>query len=112
MFSTIFCCLSVSRIPVGLVSMILLTVHQLLLTGYGLTDFIQNDNRDGIVAANKEGIISLLGYLSLHLMFVEIGKFVLKIRQVNNYSRCCVCKVLAESNNSCFCFQGVHWHNG
>lgn len=80
MFSTIFCCVSLSRIRVGIVAFVLLIVHQYLLTYQGLTDFILNDDREGLFAANKEGIISIFGYLSLHLLFVEIAKFALKKR--------------------------------
>jgi phosphatidylinositol glycan class W len=54
--------------------------HQICLTFFGLTNFIQNDDRNGLLAANKEGIISLLGYLSLHLFFVEVGRFLFRMR--------------------------------
>ncbi|CAG2110517.1 unnamed protein product, partial [Medioppia subpectinata] len=45
----------------------------------GLSEFIQNDNRNGLFAANKEGILSLFGYISLYLIFVEIGKYIVNL---------------------------------
>jgi phosphatidylinositol glycan class W len=75
-----FCCLFSSKVNIGLTAIILLIFHQICLTFFGLSTFIQNDDRNGLLAANKEGIISLLGYLSLHLFFVEVGRFLLRMR--------------------------------
>ena len=46
--------------------------HQILLSA-GLSKFIRNDDRDNLFAANKEGIISLFGFIPLYIFSVEIG---------------------------------------
>lgn len=46
--------------------------HQVLLSA-GLSNFIQNNTRDDLFSANKEGIISLFGFISLYVISVEIG---------------------------------------
>jgi len=55
-----------------------LTVYQITLSKYGLIEYIHSDDRDlnSITSANKEGIFSLIGYWSLHLLGVAIGTFI------------------------------------
>lgn len=43
-------------------------VYQLLLQNWSLTDYMMSSTREGLVAANKEGIVSLLGYIPLYLI--------------------------------------------
>lgn len=49
--------------------------HQVLLSA-GLSSFIQNDVRTNLVSANKEGIISLFGFIPLYVISVEIGSII------------------------------------
>lgn len=47
---------------------------------YNMTDVLLNDNRLGFLLANKEGICSCLGYLSLYFAAVHLGSFLFKPR--------------------------------
>lgn len=49
--------------------------YQVLLSA-GLSSFIQNDVRTNLVSANKEGIISLFGFIPLYVISVEIGSII------------------------------------
>ncbi|KAK2460809.1 hypothetical protein APHAL10511_007279 [Amanita phalloides] len=51
--------------------------HQLLLSYAHLQEYIFNAPRISWVSANKEGIISLTGYLSIHLLGLSIGTLIL-----------------------------------
>jgi phosphatidylinositol glycan class W len=55
-----------------------LTVYQYILSKYKLIEYIHSDDRDvsSIISANKEGIFSLIGYWSLHLLGIAIGTFI------------------------------------
>lgn len=77
MFSTIICCIIKRTKLIVIVSFLLLVFHQTILSYGEVNKFIQNDDRNGLFAANKEGIISLSGYLSLHLIYVAIGRYLL-----------------------------------
>lgn len=52
------------------------TLHQVLLNK-GLMDYIFSAPRVGIVSANKEGLVSLTGYLAIHLLGLSIGTLIL-----------------------------------
>lgn len=81
LFATCFFIFRPRRLSTIKFALSLLLVHQLALK-LGLAKYIQNDkNRgDSIIAANKDGIISLLGYVALYLIFVEIGNHIYKNR--------------------------------
>lgn len=53
-------------------SLSILSIHQVLLCA-GLSKFIQNDDRGSLFSANKEGLISLFGFIPLYIISVEIG---------------------------------------
>lgn len=58
-------------------------LYQISLTSYSLNDIIISGfdgrgGRNGIIEANREGIFSCIGYLSLYLIGIEIGKQILK----------------------------------
>eukprot|EP01112_Ceratiomyxa_fruticulosa_P009892 TRINITY_DN2596_c0_g1_i1.p1 TRINITY_DN2596_c0_g1~~TRINITY_DN2596_c0_g1_i1.p1 ORF type:complete len:515 (+),score=60.02 TRINITY_DN2596_c0_g1_i1:165-1709(+) len=63
--------------PSALFSLILgsslMAVYQIALSFFGLEDYIMNHPRDSIFAANKEGLFSLVGYLSIYLLGTTIG---------------------------------------
>jgi len=60
---------------------IVLIVYQVALNN-GLTDWIQNAPRVDLISANKEGLCSCIGYFSLYLMAVPIGRIL--YRTVDN----------------------------
>ena len=66
-------------LPHGLAAIVIATGYQLLLSRAGLRDFIiygpaGDYSRDGLLSANREGIISCLGHLAMFFAGVEIGK--------------------------------------
>lgn len=65
-------------IPSLVIGIATIVVYQYTLSNYGLIEYIHTDERDlgSIASANKEGIFSLVGYWSLHLLGVAIGTFI------------------------------------
>ena len=57
-------------LPLAFVIMI---VYELALVEYGLEEYIFYAPREDFVSANREGIASLVGYLSLNLIGIGIG---------------------------------------
>lgn len=57
----------------------LTAVHQLGLSIPGLTTFLLNNSRPNILAANKEGLASLPGYLAIFLMGLSAGEHILTL---------------------------------
>jgi phosphatidylinositol glycan class W len=51
-----------------------LVAYQALLLRTPLTAYVMSDVRDGLLAANKEGIVSLLGYIPLYLLSEEASR--------------------------------------
>uniref|UniRef100_A0A914VQN9 Phosphatidylinositol-glycan biosynthesis class W protein n=1 Tax=Plectus sambesii TaxID=2011161 RepID=A0A914VQN9_9BILA len=51
--------------------------YQYMLSEYGLERWIMSEQtgRDGLIAANREGICSLFGYLSLYFAAAQVGAF-------------------------------------
>ncbi|XP_023227525.1 phosphatidylinositol-glycan biosynthesis class W protein-like isoform X2 [Centruroides sculpturatus] len=64
----------------GLLSVVIITIYQYMLSGCKLNNYLFSDQRDNIFQANKEGLYSLLGYISLYFAGVELGKFFSKSR--------------------------------
>ncbi|KAF8635696.1 hypothetical protein AX15_000321 [Amanita polypyramis BW_CC] len=52
-------------------------VHQIFLSCADLQDYVLNAPRISWISANKEGIVSLPGYLSIHLLGLSIGTLIL-----------------------------------
>jgi len=75
-FATLFCVwvsadvvhAYVPRQYIPWVALALLVAYQTALTTTGLTDYIFSDYRADIISANKEGILSLCGYVPLYLL--------------------------------------------
>ncbi|CAG8482626.1 7672_t:CDS:2 [Acaulospora morrowiae] len=53
--------------------------YQIALSWFGLQDYIQYAPRTNLVSANKEGIFSLWGYLSIFLLALDVGHYVLPL---------------------------------
>ncbi|XP_054715087.1 phosphatidylinositol-glycan biosynthesis class W protein-like [Uloborus diversus] len=64
----------------GVLSMITMVLHQWLLLKGGLTSFVLSDDRRNLFEENKEGICSLLGFMSLYLYGIELGSLLWKTR--------------------------------
>ncbi|KAJ7226797.1 GWT1-domain-containing protein [Mycena pura] len=52
-------------------------LQQLALSKLGLKEYVKTAPRINLISANKEGIASLLGYLSIHTLGISIGTIVL-----------------------------------
>lgn len=56
----------------------LMITYELVLKEYELDRFIFYAPREDFVSANREGIASLVGYLSLQMIGIGIGNFMYK----------------------------------
>ncbi|CAG8798395.1 3648_t:CDS:2, partial [Cetraspora pellucida] len=54
-------------------------LYQIILYGLGLEDYILNAPRTDLISSNKEGICSFWGYLSIFLVALDIGHYILPV---------------------------------
>lgn len=64
-------------LPISSLGLILAISHQMTLSQGGLMDYILLAPRDSWISSNKEGIISLTGYLAIHLLGLSAGTVLL-----------------------------------
>lgn len=64
----------------GTAALVLSVVHELILRFGGLQNFIFNGHRDHLLAMNKEGLASLVGYTALFLLGCAYGCMVQGVR--------------------------------
>ncbi|XP_035232196.1 phosphatidylinositol-glycan biosynthesis class W protein-like isoform X2 [Stegodyphus dumicola] len=64
----------------GFLAVVTIVLHQLLLSQMDLTLFVLSDARDTFIRANKEGIVSLLGFISLYFFGVQLGSLLWRSR--------------------------------
>ncbi|KAG6380285.1 GWT1-domain-containing protein [Boletus reticuloceps] len=67
----------IKYVPISLLGLWIAVLHQFALSFMGLEAFLLKAPRSNIIYANKEGLISLLGYLSLHIMGLSLGTIIL-----------------------------------
>ncbi|WWD19548.1 hypothetical protein CI109_104009 [Kwoniella shandongensis] len=65
----------------SVLGVIISLLQQILLTLFNLQPFLLSPSRPNILAANKEGISSLPGYLTIFLIGVETGEHVLRLTE-------------------------------
>jgi len=65
------------RVPISLVGVLLAISHQTALSFFGLESFVLHAPRTDLISANKEGLVSLTGYLSIHLLGLSAGTLIL-----------------------------------
>ncbi|CAE6535070.1 unnamed protein product [Rhizoctonia solani] len=65
------------HLPLSLLGLALTLVHQIVLTNTSLQDWALGSNRTNLFDQNKEGIVSFIGYLSIHLLGMAIGTLIL-----------------------------------
>ena len=58
----------------GVLGAVLLVVHQLCLSQLGLGDFILHAGRSSWIEQNREGVASVVGYLSLYLLALQLAQ--------------------------------------
>lgn len=84
-------------LPVGLswfFALLIAVTYQYILDTTGLKDFILHNNDRGasFIHANKEGIFSLAGYVSIYLAGVHVGRYVMQRRvTVKEWIRALLC---------------------
>ncbi|KAF9164231.1 Glucosaminyl phosphatidylinositol (GlcN-PI) nositol acylation protein [Actinomortierella ambigua] len=74
-FVTLFRSLA-DHVRFSVVGISIACLYQIFLY-YGLEDYIQNAPRVDLISMNKEGIFSFAGYLSIFLMGIDVGLYVL-----------------------------------
>lgn len=72
-------------LPYALCSVLLASLHQLSLsqgggTGYVLLGPSGDGSRLGLLSANREGVVSCVGYLAVYTGSIELGKFLFRRR--------------------------------
>jgi len=58
----------------NLFALVSLVLYEFALNVFGLKEFILYGPRDSFVAANREGICSLIGYISITLIGISFGR--------------------------------------
>ncbi|KAG7448680.1 GWT1-domain-containing protein [Guyanagaster necrorhizus] len=65
------------RVPISMLGILIAMCQQLGLSVFGLQNIVLFAPRAGFLSANKEGIVSLLGYLAVHLLGLSTGTLIL-----------------------------------
>jgi len=65
-----------AHVPVSAMGALAVMSHQVVLS-FGLRDYVLFSSRTNLLTANKEGIGSLMGYLSIHLFGLSMGTMIL-----------------------------------
>jgi len=78
------------------VSVVLLIAYQCLLSLGGWTEYILFAPRDSFFAANREGLISNIGYFCLYLIGVQLGHHCMQIKSISMWWRTCVFLLLTS----------------
>ncbi|ESK91702.1 gpi-anchored wall transfer protein 1 [Moniliophthora roreri MCA 2997] len=62
---------------VTFIGVVIAILHQLALSKFGLQEYVLNASRVNVLSANKEGVVSLTGYLAIHLLGLTTGTLIL-----------------------------------
>ncbi|WVR00286.1 hypothetical protein IAU59_007429 [Kwoniella sp. CBS 9459] len=65
----------------SLLGVMISLAQQLVLSHLGLQDFLLSSARPGLIGANKEGLASLPGYISIYLLGLATGEHVLRLTE-------------------------------
>ncbi|KAH9988774.1 GWT1-domain-containing protein [Russula compacta] len=66
----------ITSMSISLLGLLVATAHQLSLSA-GLTSYVLDAPRKTLISANKEGLVSLTGYLALHLLGLSTGTIII-----------------------------------
>ncbi|KAI0301405.1 GWT1-domain-containing protein [Russula brevipes] len=66
----------VASMPISFLGLLVASAHQLSLSA-GLTSYVLNAPRQTLISANKEGLVSLVGYLAIHLLGLSTGTLII-----------------------------------
>ena len=70
-----------------LISIVLMLAYEFSLTTMGLKNFIFYGPRTDLISANREGIFSTFGYLSISLLGITYGRLIYQILYVKSQSK-------------------------
>ncbi|KLO07820.1 GWT1-domain-containing protein [Schizopora paradoxa] len=73
----VLCHKAMTHASISFVGFSIALVHQLALSLTPLQEYTLNAGRIGIISSNKEGLVSLLGYLAMHLIGLATGTVLL-----------------------------------
>ncbi|QRV98928.1 hypothetical protein RhiJN_26947 [Ceratobasidium sp. AG-Ba] len=65
------------HIPLSILGLFVTLVHQIVLNNTPLQLWALGNDRSSLLSQNKEGIVSFVGYLALHLLGLAIGTLIL-----------------------------------
>ncbi|KAH9015069.1 GWT1-domain-containing protein [Lactarius hengduanensis] len=65
-----------TTVPISLLGLLVALAHQLSLSA-GLASYVLDAPRQSLISANKEGLVSLTGYLAIHLLGLSTGTLVI-----------------------------------
>ncbi|KAJ2919754.1 hypothetical protein MD484_g653, partial [Candolleomyces efflorescens] len=65
------------HLPISLLGILVGVAQQVALSHYGLKDYVLHAARTSLISANKEGLVSLPGYLAVHLLGLSAGTLIL-----------------------------------
>ncbi|KAI9438149.1 GWT1-domain-containing protein [Lactarius indigo] len=65
-----------TTVPISLLGLLVALAHQLSLSA-GLMSYVLDAPRQSLISANKEGLVSLTGYLAIHLLGLSTGTLVI-----------------------------------
>ncbi|KAF8161344.1 GWT1-domain-containing protein [Crassisporium funariophilum] len=65
------------RLPISFVGVIIGIAQQIALSHFALKEYVLTAPRTSLISANKEGLVSLLGYLAIHLLGLSAGTLIL-----------------------------------
>ncbi|KIM82775.1 hypothetical protein PILCRDRAFT_820061 [Piloderma croceum F 1598] len=67
----------ITNIPISLLGSLVAVIHQIALSFFELEQYVLISSRTNLISANKEGIVSLTGYLAIHLLGLSTGTILL-----------------------------------
>ncbi|KAF5310303.1 hypothetical protein D9611_012038 [Ephemerocybe angulata] len=65
------------HLPISMIGISVAVAQQAALSQYGLKEYVLNAPRTTLISANKEGLVSLPGYLAIHLLGLSAGTLIL-----------------------------------
>ncbi|KAG0958348.1 hypothetical protein G6F32_000394 [Rhizopus arrhizus] len=69
------------QMPFAVLAIVVIVIYQVVLN-LGLQDWVMNAPRTGLISANKEGICSFFGYLSIFLFGLQTGEFIFQNKSI------------------------------
>jgi phosphatidylinositol glycan class W len=88
----------------GVVGTLLLCAYQIALSYFGIAEYIVNAERTNFFSQNREGILSLVGYVALFLISTQIGYYLMRPKTYREWWFCVYELLLG----AVLCWLGAH----